>query len=45
VEFSLFGHNLLDQNDAVQPAIPVGGVPSPVSQQPRTIGAGFGFRL
>lgn len=45
VEFSLFGKNLLDQNDAVQPAIPLGGVPSPVSQQPRTIGAGFGFRL
>jgi outer membrane receptor protein involved in Fe transport len=45
VELSLFGKNLLDQNGAVQPAIPVGGVPSPVSQQPRTIGAGFGFRL
>ncbi len=45
VEFSVYGKNLLDQNGAVQPAIPVGGVPSPVSQQPRTIGAGLGFRL
>lgn len=45
VELSVFGRNLLDEDGAVQPAIPPGGVPSAVRPQPRTIGAGFGFKL
>ncbi len=45
VELSLFGRNLLDEDGAIQPAIPPGGVPSAVRPQPRTIGAGFGFKL
>lgn len=44
-EFSVFGQNLLDDNSAVQPAIPPGGVLSAVRPQPRTLGAGIGVRF
>lgn len=42
-ELSVFGQNLLDEDGAVSPAIPFGGVPSAVRPQPRTLGVGLGF--
>jgi len=44
VELSLYGQNLLDEDGAVSPAIPLGGVPSAVRLQPMTLGVGLGFR-
>jgi hypothetical protein len=44
VELSLYGQNLLDEDGAVSPAIPLGGVPSAVRLQPMTLGLGLGFR-
>ena len=45
VEISLFGQNLLDENNAVQPAIVLGGVLSAVRPQPRTLGIGIRWGL
>lgn len=45
VELSLFGQNLTDENAVVQPAIVFGGTLVPLRPQPRTVGAGFGFRF
>ncbi len=45
VELSLWGQNLLDDNGAVSPAIPFGGVPSAVRPRPLSYGVGLGFHL
>jgi outer membrane receptor protein involved in Fe transport len=44
VELSLYGQNLLDEDGAVSPAIPIGGVPSAIRPQPMTVGLGFAWR-
>jgi len=44
-QLSVYGQNLLDDNGAIVPAIPFGGVPSAVRPRPRTIGVGLGFGL
>ena len=45
VELSVWGQNLTDDNGAVAPEIPFGGVPSAVRPRPRTVGLGLGFHL
>ena len=44
-QLSVYGQNLLDDNGAISPAIPFGGVPSAVRPRPLTVGFGLGFSL
>lgn len=44
-ELSIWGQNLTDEDGAIQPAIPFGGLLSAVRPQPITVGVGLGFHL
>ncbi len=45
VQIWVYGQNLLNEDGAISPAIPFGGVPSAVRPRPRTLGLGLGWHL